>query len=216
MNNFFMRVLTGTVYFVVFWGLFLWAQPIYFSALLGFFGCAILIDEWPHFCQHHRTYFCWLFLVYPLLPILALIYMNHLPQYHFILTIAFAVTFCYDTCAYAVGSLIGKHKLCSISPGKTWEGLIGGFIGALIGTYVLVHLHGTETPLFGPLVAGLLLCAGACLGDLFESWLKRLAHIKDSGRLLPGHGGLLDRLDGIFGAGICAWLLRDTLVRLLA
>ncbi len=115
------------------------------------------------------------------------------------LILAFAATFALDTGAYAVGRLIGKHKLApSISPGKTWEGAAGGLLAAIGATIGLVALLGDITAAYWQAA---LLGAGigviGQIGDLAESKLKRVAHVKDSGILIPGHGGLLDRLDSL-------------------
>ena len=115
------------------------------------------------------------------------------------LILAFAATFALDTGAYAVGRLIGKHKLApSISPGKTWEGATGGFLVAIGATVGLVALLDDITAAYGQAA---LLGAGigivGQLGDLAESKLKRIAKVKDSGILIPGHGGILDRLDSL-------------------
>ena len=107
-----------------------------------------------------------------------------------------------DSAAYLVGSAIGKHKLApSISPGKSWEGVggaaAGGFIYAIIcATLDPVLQTRVQGAAWVPYLAGtMLLCAAGVVGDLFESALKRQAGAKDSGRLLPGHGGVLDRID---------------------
>jgi phosphatidate cytidylyltransferase len=115
------------------------------------------------------------------------------------LILAFAATFALDTGAYAVGRLIGKHKLApSISPGKTWEGAAGGLLAATGATIGLVALFGDITTAYWQAA---LLGAGigvvGQVGDLAESKLKRIARVKDSGILIPGHGGLLDRLDSL-------------------
>jgi phosphatidate cytidylyltransferase len=115
------------------------------------------------------------------------------------LILAFGATFALDTGAYAVGRLIGKHKLApSISPGKTWEGAAGGLLAAIGATIGLVALLGDITAAYWQAA---LLGAGigviGQIGDLAESKLKRVAHVKDSGILIPGHGGLLDRLDSL-------------------
>jgi phosphatidate cytidylyltransferase len=115
------------------------------------------------------------------------------------LILAFAATFALDTGAYAVGRLIGKHKLApSISPGKTWEGAAGGLLAAIGATIGLVALLGDITAAYWEAA---LLGAGigviGQVGDLAESKLKRIARVKDSGILIPGHGGLLDRLDSL-------------------
>jgi phosphatidate cytidylyltransferase len=111
-----------------------------------------------------------------------------------------------DTAAYAAGRTIGGARLApAISPGKTWAGLAGGVGGAaLVGAAAGVPL-GWPAGLAGLLGAGLALIAQA--GDLFESWLKRRAGVKDSGTLLPGHGGILDRVDGLLPATVALGLL---------
>jgi len=102
-----------------------------------------------------------------------------------------------DTGAYLVGMAIGKHKLFpSVSPNKTWEGLIGGVVLACGTAFLLSVFHDV------PDTAGwitMALCVGvfANIGDLYESYLKRAAGVKDSGRIMPGHGGVLDRFDGL-------------------
>jgi CDP-diglyceride synthetase len=101
-----------------------------------------------------------------------------------------------DTGAYLVGSLVGRHKMIPhISPGKTWEGLAGGAFGAVAAALVLAGPLYLE--LWQALVLGLLVCAAAVTGDLCESLIKRAAGVKDSGNLIPGHGGILDRVDSI-------------------
>jgi phosphatidate cytidylyltransferase len=101
-----------------------------------------------------------------------------------------------DTAAYFVGRTWGRHKLApSISPGKTWEGAWGGIAAALayamIGGTFLSGMAGWWIYL----IAGAVLAAISIVGDLFESAAKRQAEVKDSGTLLPGHGGILDRID---------------------
>ncbi len=101
-----------------------------------------------------------------------------------------------DSGAYFVGSLFGRHKMIPhISPGKTWEGLVGGMLGALIAALLMSGELGLV--LYEAAVLGLAICASAVTGDLAESLLKRAAGVKDSGHLIPGHGGVLDRIDSI-------------------
>lgn len=103
-------------------------------------------------------------------------------------------TWASDTCAYFTGSLCGAHKLCpDISPGKTVE----GFVGGVIGTVVTVTGIGAffSFPLLKMAVLGICIALVATLGDLVESVIKRHTGIKDSGSLIPGHGGVLDRFD---------------------
>lgn len=106
-----------------------------------------------------------------------------------------------DSAAYFAGRRFGKHKLApSISPGKTWEGAAGALLGVLLYVGALTASHNGTLLGFG-WVSGLLLAAFwvalSIIGDLFESAIKRQAGVKDSGTLLPGHGGLLDRIDAL-------------------
>jgi len=111
-----------------------------------------------------------------------------------------------DTGAYFTGKAIGKTKFSDTSPNKTLEGVFGGIILAtFVGTYVGL----TIAPLWIALVVSLLTATSSVFGDLFESYLKREAGVKDSGDLLPGHGGILDRIDGyLFAAPIMVISLR--------
>ena len=112
--------------------------------------------------------------------------------------LAFLVTFATDTSAYAVGRAIGRRKLApSISPGKTWEGAVGGLVGAATASTALVALLDVESRLLPAAALGLGIGIAAQAGDLLESKVKRMAGAKDSGRLIPGHGGLFDRLDSL-------------------
>jgi phosphatidate cytidylyltransferase len=115
--------------------------------------------------------------------------------FHWLLMVLLGTAAC-DTGAYFVGSLFGKRKLIPhISPGKTWEGLAGGVLGAVVAALALSSLLGLSVPL--AIVLGLVVCAAAVSGDLCESLLKRAAGVKDSGHIIPGHGGVLDRVDSI-------------------
>ena len=110
----------------------------------------------------------------------------------------FIIIWIYDSMAYLVGVKFGKRKLLArISPKKSWEGAIGGYIFALIASYVL-SLYFKELTLVQWLISATIISVFGTLGDLTESLLKRSVNIKDSGDLLPGHGGLLDRFDALF------------------
>lgn len=115
-----------------------------------------------------------------------------------------------DTMAYLVGSLIGKTPLTKISPKKTWEGTLGGIIlGVVIAAFVFPFLFFSSEYSFSMLiipVATVAFIAGT-FGDLLESKLKRMAGVKDSGNMMPGHGGFLDRFDSLLIAIPCAWIL---------
>ena len=114
-----------------------------------------------------------------------------------------------DTMAYLVGSLIGKTPLSAISPKKTWEGTIGGFIFAVVAMgavgYFLSSGFEMQAVSQWMIVAAIAAIAGT-VGDLLQSKLKRLADVKDSGHILPGHGGFLDRFDSLLFATPFIWL----------
>lgn len=105
-----------------------------------------------------------------------------------------------DIAAYYAGRRFGRHKLApEISPGKSWEGVMGaGFALILYAAAISAAIHGLRIP--GALILAAALLYFSILGDLFESWMKRLAGVKDSGTLLPGHGGVLDRIDAMSSA----------------
>jgi phosphatidate cytidylyltransferase len=115
---------------------------------------------------------------------------------------AIAIVWAADSGAYFVGIRFGKRKLAPrISPGKSWEGLVGGMVCALLlalAAFPLLGLGAAELPAL--LALALATAAISVVGDLFESLLKRHANIKDSGDLIPGHGGVLDRIDGLLAA----------------
>ncbi len=111
----------------------------------------------------------------------------------------FAAVWLSDIGAYAVGRLIGGPKLApAISPNKTWAGAIGAVVITLAAAFIYAEL--TRAGLRGAMLAALLLSVAAQLGDLFESFVKRHFSVKDSGNLIPGHGGVLDRVDGVLFA----------------
>lgn len=108
-------------------------------------------------------------------------------------------TFSADTGAYFVGHWIGKHKLAPrVSPGKTIEGLIGGVLASMLAAYVCKLIFWQGFLDRDALILGALIGLIGPLGDLSESLIKRSVGVKDSGKLIPGHGGLLDRLDAVF------------------
>jgi phosphatidate cytidylyltransferase len=112
--------------------------------------------------------------------------------------LAFVLTWANDTTAYFAGVLFGKHKLYErVSPKKTWEGFAGGAVGSLVGALVIRGTMLQELPVPAALLLGLGAAVLGPLGDFTESLLKRAAGVKDSGRLIPGHGGLLDRIDAL-------------------
>ena len=140
--------------------------------------------------------FVLLYLVLPFLVFLSLYNNFGIQSLYWLLAIVVGS----DVGAYAVGKSLGKTPFCSISPNKTLEGAIGGFISGTVLGFVFIY------PYFESALAIVLVCVfttlSAIAGDLFESFLKRRADVKDSGTILPGHGGILDRIDSYLFAGL--------------
>jgi phosphatidate cytidylyltransferase len=110
-----------------------------------------------------------------------------------------------DTMAYVVGSFIGKKPLSSVSPKKTWEGTIGGIVLAIVVVSLMAYFTQILSVTHTAIIAALASISGT-YGDLLESKLKRMAGVKDSGKIMPGHGGFLDRFDSILFAATVVWI----------
>mgnify|MGYP002032360551 CR=1 FL=1 len=114
------------------------------------------------------------------------------------LLFALLVTFATDTAAYGIGRALGRHPLApALSPGKTWEGALGGVAGALLAALGLATWLSMPLARWEVLALGLGIAIAGQFGDLAESMLKRGAGVGEASRLIPGHGGVLDRLDSV-------------------
>lgn len=137
---------------------------------------------------------------YICLPLILFIMIGVMPQGRYWVTFLLAVIFAGDTGSFYAGKFLGRHKLTPLSPGKTWEGAIGGLIAnalcaAAFGYAIFPSLPGTTI-----LILGIGVGLSGQIGDTAESMLKRMSNIKDSGKILPGHGGILDRIDSLLFA----------------
>ncbi len=143
-----------------------------------------------------------LMFVYPALLMLAMLVLNGFGERGFIpLLLSFVISPANDVFAYLVGSKIGGKKLCpKLSPKKTWSGAIGGTIGGIIFSVLVYMIFKPTVNFFSPILIFILIGLVASIvnifGDLFESFIKRKVGIKDMGKIMPGHGGVLDRIDG--------------------
>ena len=186
-------ILASAVLIITFWD----ARSF---ALMCALGGIILWREWRALTRTRGVGFAALGATYILAASASLIYLRFesLP----ILCSVFAIVWAGDIAAYIVGKRFGQHKIApSISPGKSWEGLAGSVIVSAIVAASLGHVAPVPHAILGALFA--ILGLG---GDLFESALKRRAGVKDSGTLIPGHGGLFDRVDALLPCAIFAAL----------
>ena len=146
------------------------------------------------------------------LPAIALLWLRALPLGATLTLWTLAIVWTADIAAFFVGRAIGGAKFAPrISPNKTWAGVIGAVLAAALLAPLLAGILSSAAAISGLHIVlaftGGALAALAVLGDLFESWLKRRAGVKDSGTILPGHGGVLDRLDGLVPVSVAAALL---------
>lgn len=179
---------------------------------------AILLGTFMRGVDRSRGFWLTLGLLYCGLPMIALLWLRDLPQLGIALAISvLAIVWATDIGAYFVGRAVGGAKLApTISPSKTWSGALGGVVAAAVTGGIFAKLAAGQ-PLDGDrsfmrtfivfVVVAVVLAVVAIGGDLFESWLKRRAGVKDSGNLLPGHGGVMDRLDGLVPVVVVAAVL---------
>ncbi|MBM3893163.1 phosphatidate cytidylyltransferase [Candidatus Dependentiae bacterium] len=203
------RSLTGLVLIVSFGGAYLHSSLLFIAALLILL-CITLCWEWPQLVDLHKPSRLALTLVYPILPFVILMWLTY--QFYstdFYLPIfPFLTAWAADTGGYIVGKLIGFHKMCpTISPGKSWEGFTGSIISVFAMCWHVLPKIGLfkatilTTNLIALFFFALLITIIAFLGGFFLSVLKRKEGLKDAGSLLPGHGGILDRFDGVLFVG---------------
>lgn len=177
----------------------MWRMPEPPMLLLGFVGLfvpalLVVLRPMPIERAAFRLFVMWGSLIYIVVPLASALWLIF-DDGRWILYIGAAV-WGGDTSAYFAGRAFGRHKLHpKVSPNKTWEGAIGGLVGSALGGLALVKATGLPLPTSYAIVFALIGGAIAQVGDLVESLIKRACGVKDSGTLLPGHGGLLDRID---------------------
>lgn len=188
-------------------GAAVWAGGNVFNAFAALVGLAVL-SEWVglsrKFNQTFGSRLLWTLggLVYILVAVFALGWLNGAEQRVLWLLTPIGLVIATDVGAYFTGRTLGGPKLApKISPSKTWSGLLGGMMASAL--LALVLLEATATGPVPPMVRGAHLLVAALVaviaqaGDFFESWMKRRAGVKDSSKLIPGHGGVFDRVDGL-------------------
>ena len=121
---------------------------------------------------------------------------------------AMFTTFANDTGAFFIGRTWGKHHLApTISAGKTWEGAAGGLLSSIAAAFIIAVIFKLQFSYWEIAIAGIIISVFAQFGDLVESLLKRNTGVKDAGKLVPGHGGLMDRMDSLIFTGVIVYYL---------
>ncbi|OUV74764.1 MAG: hypothetical protein CBC83_03895 [Flavobacteriales bacterium TMED123] len=197
MNEKLKRALSGAVYVAVMWFGTSYSE-LTFNILFGIILMLCLFEIWK-LRKGKTKLLAFTYVIIPLL-LIQLFSMkdSDYPERHFdptlILTM-FILTWTFDTFAYLFGITFGKHKIMpSISPKKTWEGFAGGFVFTLIAAFI-THQILDQLDLRTLMIISIVLPFTATIGDFIESYYKREADVKDSGNIIPGHGGMLDRMD---------------------
>lgn len=192
------RIISAAVLLVIVIALTLWSIESF--ALMCLIGGAILISEWHQLTRARGVLWLPIGTLYVASAVAALIYLRS--ENLNILLAVFVIVWVGDSAAYIVGKRFGRHKIApTISPGKSWEGLAGSVIAsAAVAAYL-----GSMAPIPHAVLGAVFALLGLG-GDLFESALKRRAGVKDSGTLIPGHGGLFDRVDALLPCAIFAGL----------
>jgi len=203
------RAVTGLVYAAVVLAAAI-APPIVFTVLVGLAGGIALGELWA---LRRAGQAAVIELAVVLVGLAALLFLDALGDTRAAhgaatglpvwLLLAIGATWAADVGAYAIGSVAGRRKIAPrISPGKTWEGTLGGFAAAALAVLGISALFGLGR--LDAAVAAVTIGPAAFAGDLLESWVKRRAGVKDSGRIFPGHGGMLDRIDSLVAVAILA------------
>lgn len=211
------RIITACILCLLFYSIFFLCPLIISSSFICLLMMAMLW-ELKNILQLTSSFFC-VAIFYPIIPCLMLINLNQDLQQRHLVIYLFVLVALFDTGSYVSGK--GAHRwwtthkiIPKISPGKSWEGFFGGILCTQIVLCMLYTAQGQYIS-WQAIICMIPICIIAFAGDMFESYLKRSANIKDSGNLLPGHGGLLDRFDGILAVTYFFYIYQDYLAIIL-
>jgi len=206
MSNLAKRILSAIILApLVLWIIYLGGIP--FKILISV-ATFIMLLEWHSLVKKSSNPLGWnlLGIIYILVPCSSLIIIREVNGY-IVTFLLIAAVWATDIGAYIFGKIIGGPKICpKISPNKTWAGLVGGMIFSALTVAGFIYYFSSDLlyKIEYTAIAGAVLAVIAQAGDFFESWVKRKFGKKDSGSLIPGHGGLLDRADGLMFASVAA------------
>jgi phosphatidate cytidylyltransferase len=210
------RITTGSILLLVVYASVAW-YPALFTALCITATYQLIFNELPVLAVAHPPLTRTALYGYVVVSFFCLLLLNELAALRPLLYALLSIVPLFDTAAYIIGSLVGKHRMIpSISPSKTWEGSLGALGVCLIVASMYSYFMLPESLWWRALIGTALLCLAAFAGDLFESYLKRCAHVKDSGNLLPGHGGIFDRMDSILAGALFMYGARMFLLPLFS
>lgn len=178
--------------------------------IVAFIGALVLLWGVKQSWDIAKGFGAMMWLIGTLLPMYSLASTKFPAHWPLLMTAAIPI-WCGDTAAIFVGRAFGKHKLApEISPKKTWEGAAGNFAACVLAAVILGSIF--HYPMLPMALLGLNCGILGQSGDLFESWLKRKADMKDSGNILPGHGGVLDRIDSLMATAPISLLILSSLI----
>lgn len=192
MNETLKRAISGTAYVIIMW-LGASHSQLSYTLLFTMLGILCIYEMWKLRKGNTKA----LAFIYVLTPfvLIQFISTNQGIWSPDLILFIFLLTWTFDTFAYLIGVRLGKNKIkASISPKKSWEGFLGGFIFTIITTY-LSHTYFKFDTTTTPFIISIILPFTATLGDFIASYYKRKAGVKDTGNIIPGHGGILDRMD---------------------
>lgn len=197
MNENLKRTISGILYMAVMWTGVSYSETT-FSLLFAFLGILSIYEMWK-LRRGKKKFLAFLYILSPF----CLIQLSGMTENSYtdtpfdpsLILLILVLTWTFDTFAYLFGVRLGKHKIMpSISPKKSWEGFAGGFLFTIITAYITSEYFLTINLQF-IMIVSLILPFTATLGDFIASHYKRQAKVKDSGNIIPGHGGILDRMD---------------------
>ena len=197
MNETLKRALSGAVYVAVMLIGTSYSETT-FSLLFAILGIVSIYEMWK-LRKGKTKALAFLYVLIPFIIIQSFGMTDHdypnIPFDPSLILFMFILTWTFDTFAYLVGVRFGKNKIMpSISPKKSWEGFTGGFLFTVLASYISFNYFGFSS-YTEPLIISIILPFTATIGDFLESYYKRKAGVKDSGNFIPGHGGMLDRMD---------------------
>lgn len=211
------RIITGSILAITLYILFFHCQPIVLSFCF-ILGLVLMLAELKRMIPDALMFYA-LAPMYPTIPCLILIYFNQTPLYKNLLLYLFVLVFTFDSASYFTGMFCSefwktKKLVPTISPGKSLEGIFGGYLATTWILFLITNARSIKVELILFLMSAII-CSIAFAGDIFESYLKRSAKIKDSGTILPGHGGILDRFDGILAVSYFFFIFKNYLLTIL-